>query len=130
MKDDRLYLIHLSESIEKIESYTKGLDFPSFMQNTLIQDAVLRNLQVLAESTQRQDPCYVMKDGKLIDLVKEKNVNPAPRTPHPSPLTPHPSPRTPHPSPRTPHPAPRTPHLEPRTSNPAPRTPHPAPRKA
>jgi uncharacterized protein with HEPN domain len=53
MKDDRLYLIHLSESIAKIESYTKGLDFASFMQNTLVQDAVLRNLQVLAESTQR-----------------------------------------------------------------------------
>ena len=53
MKDDRLYLIHLSESIDKIESYIGGLDFASFMQNLLVQDAVLRNLQVLAESTQR-----------------------------------------------------------------------------
>lgn len=53
MKDDRLYLIHLSESIAKIELYTDGLNFASFMQNTLVQDAVLRNLQVLAESTQR-----------------------------------------------------------------------------
>ena len=53
MKDDRLYLIHLSESIAKIESYIGGLDFASFMQNILVQDAVLRNLQVLAESTQR-----------------------------------------------------------------------------
>ena len=53
MKDDRLYLIRLSESIAKIESYMDGLDFASFMQNTLVQDAVLRNLQVLAESTQR-----------------------------------------------------------------------------
>ncbi len=53
MKDDKLYLIHLSESIAKIESYMDGLDFAAFMQNTLVQDAVLRNLQVLAESTQR-----------------------------------------------------------------------------
>ena len=53
MKEDKLYLIHLSESITKIESYTKDLDYAAFMQSTLVQDAVLRNLQVLAESTQR-----------------------------------------------------------------------------
>ena len=53
MKDDRLYLIHISESMSKIESYIDGLDFDAFMQNSLVQDAVLRNLQVLAESTQR-----------------------------------------------------------------------------
>jgi uncharacterized protein with HEPN domain len=53
MKDDKLYLIHITESIEKIESYIAGQDFSAFMKNTLVQDAVLRNLQVLAESTQR-----------------------------------------------------------------------------
>ena len=53
MKDDKLYLIHISESIDKIDSYTTGLDVASFMQKTIVQDAVLRNLQVLAESTQR-----------------------------------------------------------------------------
>lgn len=53
MKDDRLYLIHIAESIGKIESYTAGLDFPAFMNQAVVQDAVLRNLQVLAESTQR-----------------------------------------------------------------------------
>lgn len=53
MKDDKLYLLHVSESIEKINSYITGLDFVSFMEKTIVQDAVLRNLQVLAESTQR-----------------------------------------------------------------------------
>ncbi|TYT76136.1 HepT-like ribonuclease domain-containing protein [Desulfobotulus mexicanus] len=53
MKDNRLYLIHISESIERIESYTEGLKFSDFAKQTLIQDAVLRNLQTLAESTQR-----------------------------------------------------------------------------
>jgi uncharacterized protein with HEPN domain len=48
MKDDKLYLIHIKESIDKIESYVAGLDFAAFSQNTLVQDAVLRNLQVLA----------------------------------------------------------------------------------
>ena len=34
MKVDKLYLIHLSESIAKIESYMDGLDFAAFMQKT------------------------------------------------------------------------------------------------
>ena len=65
MKDDRLYLIHLSESTEKIESYTEGLDFASFMQNTLVQDAVLRNLQVLAESTQCLSDDFKMRHPEI-----------------------------------------------------------------
>jgi uncharacterized protein with HEPN domain len=53
MKDNRLYLIHILESINKIDSYVSGLDLASFMEKTIVQDAVLRNLQVLAESTQK-----------------------------------------------------------------------------
>jgi uncharacterized protein with HEPN domain len=53
MKDDKLYLVHIAESIDKIETYLAGLDFTAFMENAMVQDAVLRNLQVLAESTQR-----------------------------------------------------------------------------
>jgi len=50
VKDDRLYLIHIGECLARIESYiTGGKD--AFFASTLIQDAVLRNLQTLAEST-------------------------------------------------------------------------------
>lgn len=62
MKDDRLYLIHIIECIAKIETYTVDLDFKDFSEKTIVQDAVLRNLQVLAESTQR-----------LSDTFKEKH---------------------------------------------------------
>ncbi len=52
MKDDKLYLIHIIECIEKIETYTQyGRD--AFLSDTKTQDAVVRNLQILAESTQR-----------------------------------------------------------------------------
>lgn len=52
MKDDRLYLIHILECIDRIERYTvDGGD--AFMEDTRTQDAVMRNLQTLAESTQR-----------------------------------------------------------------------------
>ena len=52
-KDDRLYLIHIAECLDRIESYTPGMDEKEFLTSTLVQDAVLRNLQTLAESTQR-----------------------------------------------------------------------------
>ncbi len=56
MKDDRLYLVHISECITRIEEYTDGKEQKDFLDSYLIQDAVLRNLQVLAESTQRLSP--------------------------------------------------------------------------
>jgi uncharacterized protein with HEPN domain len=52
MKDDRLYLLHIQECAARIEEYVGG-GRQAFLESRLIQDAVLRNLQVLAESTQR-----------------------------------------------------------------------------
>ena len=52
MRDDRLYLIHIGECIERIEHYTAS-GKAAFQADTLIQDGVLRNLHTLTESTQR-----------------------------------------------------------------------------
>jgi uncharacterized protein with HEPN domain len=52
MKEDRLYLVHIRECITRVEEYTSaGRD--GFFGSRLVQDAVLRNLQTLAEPTQR-----------------------------------------------------------------------------
>ena len=60
MKDDELYLIHIEECISRIQSYTTGGE-EAFTADTRTQDAVLRNLQTLCESTQR-----------LSDVLKHK----------------------------------------------------------
>ena len=52
MKDDRLYVIHIGECIERIERYTAG-GKAEFLADTKTQDAVLRNLQTLGESARR-----------------------------------------------------------------------------
>jgi len=49
MRDDRLYLIHICECIDRIEKYTCS-GKKEFFENTKTQDAVLRNLQTLGES--------------------------------------------------------------------------------
>ena len=52
MKDDAFYLRHILESIHRVEEDTAaGAD--AFRASRVTQDAVLRNLQVLAESCQR-----------------------------------------------------------------------------
>ena len=52
MKDNKLYLIHILECISRIAQYTsEGKD--TFLRDTRTQDAVLRNLQIMSESTQR-----------------------------------------------------------------------------
>ena len=53
MKDDQLYLIHISECIERIEAYVSGIDKRAFVASSLVQDAVIRNLQIMAESARR-----------------------------------------------------------------------------
>ncbi len=52
MRDDKVHVSHVLECVSRIEQYA-GNDRDAFMRSTLIQDAVLRNLQTLAESTQR-----------------------------------------------------------------------------
>lgn len=49
---DRIYILHILECIEKIEQYTGG-DRTRFLNDSMLQDAVLRVLQVMAESSQR-----------------------------------------------------------------------------
>jgi uncharacterized protein with HEPN domain len=49
---DTLYLIHISECLARIAEYSQG-GKQSFFSETLTQDAIIRNLQIMPESTKR-----------------------------------------------------------------------------
>ena len=49
-KDYKVYFKDILESINKIEGYIKELDFEGFLRNELIQDAVVRNLEIIGEA--------------------------------------------------------------------------------
>ena len=53
MKDDKLYLIHIRECIQRIEDNLGGGGKDAFMASNMVQDAIIRNLQLLSESTMR-----------------------------------------------------------------------------
>jgi uncharacterized protein with HEPN domain len=64
MKDDRLYLFHILNCIERIMEYTSsGKD--SFLDDRKTQDAVLRNLHTLSESIQRISADTKLKYSKV-----------------------------------------------------------------
>ena len=52
-RDDSVYLKHIRDAILKIEDYTKRVSASSFQKNTLIQDAVIRQIEIIGEATKR-----------------------------------------------------------------------------
>lgn len=52
MKDDLVYLQHIAESIAKIRVYTSR-GHQVFLAEAMIQDAVIRNLEVVGEAVKR-----------------------------------------------------------------------------
>ena len=49
MKDDRAYLLHIRDCVERILEYTRG-GRKAFLDDRKTQDAVLRNLEVIGEA--------------------------------------------------------------------------------
>ena len=50
MKDDNVYLHHISDSIAKIETYA-GVGKDEFMTVSHWQDAIIRNFEIIGEAT-------------------------------------------------------------------------------
>ena len=52
------YLNHILESIARIERYVEGFDHVSFLNNELIQDAVIRNMEIIGEANRNVGRYY------------------------------------------------------------------------
>lgn len=52
-KDDIVYLRHILDAISRIEEYTIDLDYDDFMDNNLVQDGVVRQIEIVGEATKR-----------------------------------------------------------------------------
>lgn len=53
MKNDRPYIDHILEAISKIQKYTEGTTKEEFEKDSLLQDAVMRNIGIIGEATKR-----------------------------------------------------------------------------
>jgi len=52
------YLAHILEAIERIEDYVSDLDELAFLNSKLVQDAVVRNLEIIGEASNNIEKCY------------------------------------------------------------------------
>ena len=50
IRDDRVYLSHILDSLQQIEEYTGGLEFEGFRANRMVQDAVIRQFEIIGEA--------------------------------------------------------------------------------
>lgn len=57
-KKPLFYVEHIRHCIRKIQSYTEGVNEEEFLQNTLLQDAVIRNLEIIGEATKKLNPTF------------------------------------------------------------------------
>ena len=56
------FLGHIVEAVVRIQSYVQGLDEAGFLGHKLVQDAVVRNLEVIGEAcsnVRKHDPAFV-----------------------------------------------------------------------
>lgn len=62
------YLGHILQAIERIDRYTVGLDEVGFLHSEMVQDAVIRNIEILGEASnhiQRVDPAFAAQHGDI-----------------------------------------------------------------
>ena len=71
MKDVSVYLKHIQDAIARIESYT-GQGRKAFFDNTMVQDAVIRNLEVIGKK--------VGRGSCISDTAKRAVTRAGPRT--------------------------------------------------
>src|SRR3989442_15767589 len=52
-RDESVYLHHILDAIDKIEAYLEGIDETAFSQQSLVQDGVIRQLEIIGEAVKR-----------------------------------------------------------------------------
>ena len=53
MKDDLTYIEHINECIDKIKRFTSQLTWENFNNNEMVQDAVIRNIEIIGEAAKQ-----------------------------------------------------------------------------
>ena len=52
-REDSVYLQHILDAISRIEEYTQDIRYKDFMNDHLIQDGVIRQIEIIGEATKR-----------------------------------------------------------------------------
>jgi uncharacterized protein with HEPN domain len=53
IKDDLAYIDHILDCIRKINEFSNGLSMKEFKINELVQDAIIRNIEIIGEASKK-----------------------------------------------------------------------------
>jgi uncharacterized protein with HEPN domain len=53
IKDDLAYIDHILDSIRKINEFSNGLSLKKFKTNEIVQDAIIRNIEIIGEASKK-----------------------------------------------------------------------------
>ena len=78
-KNPVIYVEHIHNCILKIKEYTFGIHEENFLKNTLIQDAVIRNYEIIGEATKQLNEDFRIKypeiEWKKIAGMRDKLIH-------------------------------------------------------
>jgi uncharacterized protein with HEPN domain len=60
-RDETVYLRHFLDAIAKVETYLVDIDETTFRQTSLIQDGVIRQIEIIGEATRRLAHSFRLK---------------------------------------------------------------------
>ncbi len=63
--DQTVFLNHILDAIAKIEKYLKGIDEKAFKKNDLLQDGVIRQIEIIGEAVKRLSSDVTSKSPDL-----------------------------------------------------------------
>lgn len=79
LKDDSIYIEHILESINKIQRYVQDISKEEFINNDLLQDAVIRNFEIIGEASKKISPdlklSYSMIPWREIAGMRDKLIH-------------------------------------------------------
>jgi uncharacterized protein with HEPN domain len=78
-KNPIIYVEHISACISKIKEYTEVINENDFLKNNLIQDAVIRNFEIIGEATKKLNDDFRAKyteiEWKKIAGMRDKLIH-------------------------------------------------------
>ena len=72
-RDWKILFEDILESIYKIDNYTKGIDIKAFKSNSMLIDAVVRNIEIIGEATSKI-PDEIKNKFSEVPWVKLKGI--------------------------------------------------------
>ena len=54
-KNNTVYLNHVNDAIDNINEYTKGVAFQTYSDNRMMQDAIVRQLEIIIVGQTRKE---------------------------------------------------------------------------